>query len=46
MFNTEAEVELGAHQVTPKAEFKFVGRWTDSKLRWGPHMKVQVKIIS
>lgn len=40
MFNMEAKVDLGAHQVTLEAELKVVDLWIDSKLRWGSHMKV------
>lgn len=38
-FNIAAELDLGEHQVTPKAQLKVLGLWIDGKLRWGPHIK-------
>lgn len=38
-FNMEAKVDLGVHQVSPKAELKVLGLWIDGKLRWDPHIK-------
>lgn len=35
-FNMEAKVDLGAHQVSPKAELKVLGLWIHGKLSWGP----------
>ena len=46
-FNMEARVDLGAHQVAPKAVLKVLGLWIDGKLRWGPHIKnVQAKMAA
>ena len=40
-------MDLGAHQISPKAELKVLGLWIDGKLRWGPHIKeVQSKMVS
>ena len=43
----EARVDLGAHQVSPKAELKVLGLWINSKLRWSLHIKkVQAKMAA
>lgn len=40
-----AQVDLGAHQVTPKAQLTALGLWIDGKVRWGPHIKeIQTKM--
>ena len=43
----EAKVNLGAHQISPKAELKVLGLWIDGKLRRGPHIGgIQSKLAS
>lgn len=42
-----AKVDLGAHQIVPKAQLKVLGLWTDGELQWGPHIKkVQTKMTT